>query len=190
MRIWTRLLITVGLLATALLTLGTTASTASLSDYTPVFGKGEHTRWNGDVDDFGVTHHYYASPTDYGWYTALWTVADYSYIVAVCYYYEETDTARMALRFGLNNHVPFPEDGATLTVTIGEHEPFEGDFWRRSNEHGLVEIRLRGFDRTRASDTLTIGLGPFEFKHDVRGLFDLHVAQNIIWCDDREEPTQ
>ena len=44
---------------------------AAVGEYTPVFGEGEHTVWDEDEDDFGNTYEYYATPADYGWYTAI-----------------------------------------------------------------------------------------------------------------------
>ena len=159
---------------------------SAVSDYTPLFGQGEHTVWDEDEDDFGNTYEYYAQPTDYGWWTAILAEGDYSTLVFVCYYQEETDSTILATRFLLNNWLPFAEEEVALTVTIGEYEPVEIPYFRRDTEDHIVESRVSGFDRSRSSETFTIGIGPFTFEHDIKGLFDVPVAQNILWCDDRE----
>ena len=159
---------------------------ATEGKYTPVFGKGQHTVWDEDRDDFGNTYSYNATPTDYGWFTGVVAGSDYSSLVFACYYDEESDSTAMAVRFLLDNQMPFSEDEVSLTITIGEYEAAEVTFFRREDEPHIVESLVAGFDKSRLSETFTVGIGPFTFNHDIEKLFDVPVASNLLWCDDRE----
>ena len=66
----------------------------------------------------------------------------------------------------------------------------EVTFFRRESDEAFIEAPVSGFDKSRASETFAIDIGPFKFNHNFERLFDVPMARNLIWCDDREvEPT-
>ncbi len=181
-----RIVAALSLLLALSIAMGADQAAASTRKYTPVFGKGTHTVWDEELSDYGDTYGYEAVPTDYGWFTSVWAKADYSTLVFVCYYEEETDSALMAVRFYLNDRIPFSDESVTLPSTIGEFQPIPNTFFRRDEDDAIVETYVSGLDRSRASKTFSVDIGPFTFNHDIEGLFDVPVASNIIWCDDRD----
>lgn len=173
------------LIIAIVLSLGTTTVLAEDDDYVPVFGQGEHTVWDEEAGDFGNTYTYYASPTDYGWFANVVAEGAHSYVVFVCFYYEEDDRVSMATRFALTSGLPFAEEEVSASVAIGEREAVEFTYYRHRNNAALLEETVSGFDLSRASETFTVTISPFEFEHSIKGLFDVPAAQNLIWCDDR-----
>ena len=159
---------------------------ASDGDFAPLWGVAVHTVWDEEEGDYGNTYGYVATPTNYGRFTSIVVDADYSTMLFVCYYDNETDSADMAVRFGLDIGLPFSQDVLSLNVTIGEYEPVEVTLFRRESDEAIIEAPVSGFDKSRASETFAIDIGPFKFDHNIEGLFDVPVARNLIWCDDRE----
>ena len=183
-----RLLVTILI---AILALGATVAFAEEEDddYTPVFGKGEHTVWDvtteGDVTiaGFGATYHYYSEPNEDGWFTNVYVETDRSYLMFTCTY--KDGEVFMGLRLALKS-LTFSEEEVVLTEQIGEHEAQEVTYyrWAGEDEHHIASRWTSSFTKSRASGTFTIAVGPFEFEHNIKGLFDVPAAQNLVWCDD------
>ncbi len=179
------------LILVAALALGTTTALAEEDNYDPFLGKGEHTVWDVTTSDnvtiagFGAKYGYYSEPDDEGWFTNVWVETNQSYLMFTCTY--EDGEVFMGVRFILKS-LTFSEEEVVLTEEIGEHEAQEATYhrWEDEDEHHIVSRRTGSFTKSRASETLTISIGPFEFEHNIKGLFDVPAARNLVWCDDRE----
>ena len=160
--------------------------------FVPFFGKGEHASWdettvgNVTITGFGSTYGYYATPTDYGWFTSVTAQGAFSNLSFACYYNEENDSVTMTTGFTMKTGLLFSQEEVEGSVVIGENEPIEFTYFRRESNHRILEERVSGFDLSRASETFTTLIGPFAFEHNIKGLFDVPAARNLIWCDDRE----
>lgn len=186
------------LITATIVALGLTLGVAGAEDeespeYTPFLGKGEHTVWdvtttgNVTVQGFGNTYGYHAEPTDFGWYTNVWVESSYSILVFTCNYYEDEDRAVMSSRFLLTNGMVFATEQIAATTKIGDGDASDATYsrWADDNQN-VASLTVSGFGLSRAADTFTVALGPFEFEYRIRGLFDVPAAANLVWCDDRD----
>lgn len=154
--------------------------------YVPVYGRGEHRGWDERIRDFGSTYSYYSGPTDDGWYTNVAVAGPYALLLFGCTYSEGNAYLYIQLRF--HNLPAVNAEKIPVTVELGAREPltYEWNRWSSSDStsHGL-SLGVSTLARSRASDHARVTVGPFTFDYTFKGLFDLPVAQNIIWCDDQ-----